>query len=137
MNFSPTSGTREEFAAAGERKATADQNASAVAHRDIYDWNAPRRRGEGIPAHLLVWRKEIFDGGNKRHAPPKRRVDEVRCWRVRTTRQQLKRKNNKIIGNDWLAPGPTDNYEKTGMEKTAVTLVTVRYFVFTGGYFRL
>ena len=46
-------------------------------------------------------------------------------------------KNNKIIGNDWLAPGPTDNYEKTGMEKTEVTLVTVRYFVFTGGYFRL
>ena len=88
MNFAPTSGTGEEFATAGERKGTADQNASAVAHPDICYRNAPRLRGEGIPAHLLVWRKKIFDGGNKPHAPPQRRVDEVRCWRVRMTRQQ-------------------------------------------------
>ena len=73
--------------AEGERKATPERKPSSATEQDILSVNAPRRRREDIPAHLLARRKYISDAGKTPHAPPEGRVRLERRWRGQATRQ--------------------------------------------------
>ena len=135
MNFLQTSGTGADFVASGERKATADKKPYDAAYRDIYDRNAPRLKREYLPAHLLVWRMFIFDGRNRPHAPPKRRVPVECCRRICRTRWQLIQKNYKIWDNYQVTPDPTDIYKKNHKGKYVAAPVYCALFCRFWGLF--